>query len=306
MSAGGFTEQPVVLVFGDTPGARARGEIAAAAAGWRLGCSLDLAGAPDRLDLQAGVDAVLVELDGAGNGVLDALLDRIERDARAAAYRAMIVFPPEAIDAVTARIAHPDIALLCDPDPVERAAALAMALSKNGPWLSDSARDGEERLQHLGEEVARIAAALASLSSEALGRDMGQDADRLRDRKRGFAPEPAPSLTADAVRAAIRVRRVRERFFDATLFADPAWDMLLDLMAARIEGEGVAVSSLCIAAAVPPTTALRWIRTMTEAGLFLRRADPADGRRIFIELSDEAADGVTGYFAAVREMGAMV
>ncbi|MBB5685277.1 MarR family transcriptional regulator [Sphingobium boeckii] len=302
MSTGDFREQPVVLVFGDTPGSRARGEMAAAAAGWRLGCSLDLAGAPDRLDLQAGMDAVLVELDGEGNGVLDALLDRIERDARASLYRAIIVFPPEAIDAVTARIAHPDIALLCDPDPVERAAALAMALSKRGPWFSDSAKDGDDRLQHLGEEVARIAAALASLSSEALGRDSGQVHDRTRD----YAAEPALPLSAETLRTALRARRMRERFFDAHLFADPAWDMLLDLMAARIEGEGVAVSSLCIAAVVPPTTALRWIRTMTEAGLFIRRADPLDGRRIFIELSDPAADGVTRYFAAVRGMGAMM
>ena len=297
-----FTDQPVVLVFGDTPGARARGEMAAAAAGWRLGCSLDLAGAPDRLDLQAGMDAVLVELDGEGNGVLDALLDRIERDARAGLYRVIIVFPAQAIDAVTARITHPDVALLCDPDPVERAAALAMALSKRGPWLSDSARDGDDRLQHLGEEVARIAAALASLSSEALGTAGGV----VSDGKRGFAAEPASPLTAEVLRAAIRVRRMRERFFDAALFADPAWDMLLDLMAARIEGEGVAVSSLCIAAAVPPTTALRWIRTMTETGLFIRRADPLDGRRIFIELSEEAAEGVTAYFAAVRGMGALM
>jgi hypothetical protein len=40
------------------------------------------------------------------------------------------------------------------------------------------------------------------------------------------------------------------------LFADPGWDILLDLYAARQEGKQVSVSSLCIAAAVPPTTAL--------------------------------------------------
>src|SRR3546814_4614981 len=65
--------------------------------------------------------------------------------------------------------------------------------------------------------------------------------------------------------------------------------MLLDLMAAHLSGQRVSVSSLCIAAAVPATTALRWIRALTAHGLFLRQADPSDGRRVFIALSDKAA-----------------
>ena len=59
------------------------------------------------------------------------------------------------------------------------------------------------------------------------------------------------------------------------------------------------VSSLCIAAAVPATTALRWIKTMTDAGLFKRRADPHDGRRVFIELAPKASQATRGYFAEV-------
>ena len=57
--------------------------------------------------------------------------------------------------------------------------------------------------------------------------------------------------------------------------------MLLDLMAARLENIQVSVSSLCIAASVPPTTALRWIKTMTEEKIFERHADEKDGRRDF-------------------------
>jgi DNA-binding MarR family transcriptional regulator len=77
--------------------------------------------------------------------------------------------------------------------------------------------------------------------------------------------------------------------------------MLLDLYAARLERRPVSVSSLCIAAAVPATTALRWIKTMTDAGLFVREADPNDGRRIFIALADGAADAMTRYFEALEE-----
>ena len=75
--------------------------------------------------------------------------------------------------------------------------------------------------------------------------------------------------------------------------------MLLDLLQAEIAQLRVPVSSLCIAAAVPATTALRWLKTMTSQGLFLRRADPHDGRRVFVELSPQASMALRRYFAEV-------
>src|SRR3546814_5311545 len=78
--------------------------------------------------------------------------------------------------------------------------------------------------------------------------------------------------------------------------------MQLDLLAARLADERVAVSSLCVAAAVPPTTALRWIKTLCEHGLFVRSADPQDGRRVFIELTDEAAASLEAYLKAVQRL----
>jgi DNA-binding MarR family transcriptional regulator len=81
--------------------------------------------------------------------------------------------------------------------------------------------------------------------------------------------------------------------------------MLLDLYAARLEGSRVAVSSLCIAASVPATTALRWIKALTDKGLFVRQADPQDGRRVYIGLSDEAAQAMGRYLAAVQRSGGL-
>ena len=109
--------------------------------------------------------------------------------------------------------------------------------------------------------------------------------------------DDATPVEAALIRDMIRARRLRDELFGPGLFADPAWDILLDLTAARIEGRSVAVSSLCIAAAVPATTALRWIKQLTETGLLRRVADPDDGRRIFIELSDAAARRMMIYFA---------
>ena len=73
---------------------------------------------------------------------------------------------------------------------------------------------------------------------------------------------------------------------------------LLDLKAAAHEGQQVSVSSLCIAAAVPPTTALRWITAMTKSGMLLRHQDPSDALRVFIELSTETSSKLDDYFMA--------
>ena len=77
---------------------------------------------------------------------------------------------------------------------------------------------------------------------------------------------------------------------------------MLDLIAARLERTQVSVSSLCIAASVPPTTALRWIRHLTERGLLQREADPEDGRRIFVGLSGAGVEAMMRWLRESRPL----
>lgn len=155
------------------------------------------------------------------------------------------------------------------------------------------------RLQQLSEEVGRIANVLAALSEhEAAATAMAAVGAATNGEDE--------ALDASFIRSIIRVRRLREHFFKGDLFADPAWDMLLDLMAARVERQRVAVSSLCIAAAVPPTTALRWIKGLCDQGLFVRVADPEDGRRVFIELSSETAARMEAFLKSAQRIGALI
>ena len=105
--------------------------------------------------------------------------------------------------------------------------------------------------------------------------------DQTGDRAEDF------DLDVKFVKRCIIARSVRGEFFPAHLFADPAWDILLDLTLARLQGRKVSVSSLAIAANVPTTTALRWIAGMTEAGMLVRQADPSDSRRSYLSLSNE-------------------
>ena len=92
----------------------------------------------------------------------------------------------------------------------------------------------------------------------------------------------------------------RSNFFPDGLFADPAWDMLLDLMHARLNNKQISVSSLCIAARVPATTALRRIGDLVQTGLALRVKDKSDGRRVFVELTPDGIARMERYLTLVR------
>ncbi len=163
-------------------------------------------------------------------------------------------------------------------------------------------------LHRISTELADFARTLSKIAEQ----DEGSGSS-VRDKPVGFRPAPQslfapfPSERATKrvdVRAIIKQRRMRDRFFDAGLFADPGWDILLDLYAAQDEGKPVSVSSLCIAAAVPPTTALRWITNMTEAGLLLRVQDQGDARRVFIELAPDTRAQMEAYFDATAGIAA--
>jgi DNA-binding MarR family transcriptional regulator len=79
------------------------------------------------------------------------------------------------------------------------------------------------------------------------------------------------------------------------LFADPAWDMLLELYVAQLSQRRMTVSRLSEASGVPPTTALRWIETLVRHGLAERRNDPLDGRRVYISLSVKGCSAIQDY-----------
>jgi DNA-binding MarR family transcriptional regulator len=109
-----------------------------------------------------------------------------------------------------------------------------------------------------------------------------------------------PEVPVERVSSVIRARRRREHYLPKDLFADPAWDMMLDLLEAEILERRVAVSSLCIAAAVPSTTALRWLKALVDHGLLMRRPDPVDLRRVYVELAPATSTALRRYFAALR------
>ena len=208
-----------------------------------------------------------------------------------------------ALDAVFACLDQSRAEVLVEPTTGERVIALGRTLAKGLPMgVRELSEDDRVTLLRLTEQVGQIAAQLDRLSageppafrlaspSDDFHGEAGEERRLIRTPR---PPLPDPRL----VRLIIRQRQLRGQFLDSELFADPAWDILLDLTAARAEHQRVSVTSLCIASGVPPTTALRWIGQMVEAGLLDRVEDETDRRRAFIQLSDRAADAMARYFA---------
>jgi DNA-binding transcriptional ArsR family regulator len=280
-------------------------------AGFRLIDIVGLDAAMERLDRQIGCDCALLFCDGA-----DARLERLLVQAETIAIQnqmgLVVVAPLEGVDLAFACLRDPGTQLLCAPDAADLIAALASARERRmTPTLHDFGRESEsQRLQQLSEEVVRIARALDALTRGRPTTPSVAPPARISDKPSDYigmpalppigAAPPEPAVTAQRVRDLIRARQLRAEMLPGDLFADPAWDMLLDLMAARLDHERVSVSSLCIASGVPPTTALRGIRTLTDKGLVVRQADPHDGRRVFIALADDTMEALVRWFNASR------
>jgi len=310
-----------VAIFADRGYLRAEMAEDAAAAGLRIEHASDLGRLSDQPEAVSLGDLVLVDcpvIDGAELAALAQL------DMRAAKAGSQLVVSTSmgSLDDVFGCLDQSEPQILVTPSRAERVIALGRVLARAGNRVRELSEDDRLALLRLTEQVGQIAHKLEQISSTSLppspehnsasafrfdggdyrgkmetkhdarGEDIGE---RLVRSSR--PPLPDPRL----VRKIIRQRQLRARFFEGDIFADPAWDMLLDLTAARAEHVRVSVTSLCIASGVPPTTALRWIGQMTDAALMQRVDDETDRRRAFITLTDKAADAMARYFA---ELGA--
>jgi len=311
-----------MLLIADKGGSPAA-EAAIAASGGRLMQRIAWADAADALSRVVASPVITVATGGVPTELLDVGLPAVRRFLEEMRSHAVVTLDERQIDVVAGHLLDAAVELLCDPTAAQIVAALdrAVAARRSRPALHDSLPDAvqterdafghgpvesdEERLRRLTEAMAQISRYAADVSRM----NGGPSAGGLADRRRGFAGEPVAAgqpVTAPEVRRLIQLRQLRAKFFGQFigegLFEDPAWDMLLDLFAAELEGNRVSVSSLCIAAGVAPTTALRWITKMTEMGLFIRHPDPLDRRRAFMALSPRASEAMCAYVAAARRV----
>jgi DNA-binding MarR family transcriptional regulator len=152
-------------------------------------------------------------------------------------------------------------------------------------------------------EVAAVSfGAIGRLTEEAFCQRKGSDDLHLEVEQAAQSGTETASATpqstlASRIHRILKLRASRTAIFSDGLFADPAWDMLLDLYIAHLEGRLEAVSSICVASGVPSTTAIRWIKLLEHQGWVCRSPDPTDGRRCFLALTGKAQAAMERFFA---------
>ena len=248
---------------------------------------------------------VMVDCPQAGAAEL-AALSLLDMQAVRGGASVLVSTSLDALEPVFGCLSQSQPRIMIEPLRAEWVIALGQALVEQRDLsLRELSETDRMALLRLTEQVAQLGEKLERLETGRPGQ--GGDAGLATDRPALALRSPAlgdrlvratrpPLPDAKLVRKIIQQRQLRARFFESDLFADPAWDMLLDLTAARVEHARVSVTSLCIASGVPPTTALRWIGQLTAAGLFERVEDDTDRRRAFIQLTDKAVEAMSRYF----------
>ena len=104
--------------------------------------------------------------------------------------------------------------------------------------------------------------------------------------------------TSHLIDGILRIRRIRSDLFGAGLFSDPAWDILLQLYAAKSRGGRLGLAD--IESDVPRSTLARWASVLEERGFITCRIDPAEPAMLRLALSASGELRMSGLLATLH------
>jgi CheY-like chemotaxis protein/DNA-binding MarR family transcriptional regulator len=140
---------------------------------------------------------------------------------------------------------------------------------------------GDSPVAHELQQIADTAKALAA--------DMRRTIEDTGRRDNG-SPASAARVEDSSLRTLRLLQKLQEArssIFGEAVMPEPAWEMLAELMRARLANQHLSVTSLALSSKSPMTTALRRIEDLIQGGLAARVPDPADRRRTYVELTAE-------------------
>ena len=97
----------------------------------------------------------------------------------------------------------------------------------------------------------------------------------------------------------------RSKALGGIVKTDATWNMLAELLRARITRRRISVTSLCLASRGPVTSALRRLDQLLADGLVTYTLDPQDRRRKYIELTAEGANRMQSAVRGVAQRWAV-
>jgi hypothetical protein len=104
----------------------------------------------------------------------------------------------------------------------------------------------------------------------------------------------------------IAARRLRRDYF-TVVRGDPAWSIMLELYAARIEGRAVPEAMIGPAAGIPQRTAAEAARRLLRRGILEARPDgEAEPAPRLLALTDPAAERMADYLTAMLRIAPFI
>ena len=159
---------------------------------------------------------------------------------------------------------------------------------------SKSGETNDSKIVSLSDKDLRDAARLFQLlAGAAVASGAGPDVIASASGNRHRA-----SLVARA-RTELDGRRLRQRFFNAIMFGEPAWDVLLMLYICEQSFGRLTMSRLAEWVEAPLTTVGRWVKYLEDEQLAQRESHPTDRRTVFISLRDKGRTALDSYLSRV-------
>lgn len=155
--------------------------------------------------------------------------------------------------------------------------------------LQISCEAAARNCEQLSHHLRSFAQALGGTEPHAEISELGAREDR--------APPIGSRQSAAVASAILKDRRRRSRIFNAGMFGEPAWEILLTLFVNDSSGLRLTVGGLSKSTERAHTTTLRWLGYLRDQKLVFREENPGDARTEFVRLTDEARRGLELYLA---------
>lgn len=112
----------------------------------------------------------------------------------------------------------------------------------------------------------------------------------VEQREKGEGIIEGARVTEDQIESILRAE-----LFGEVLFSDPAWDILLELLAAELVNRRVGLADL--ASVAPKSSVARWVAVLAEKRPVICDVDPLRPDQFWIALSSECSASISDFLS---------
>lgn len=153
-------------------------------------------------------------------------------------------------------------------------------------------------ISRLISDVASLRSSIESIKSVLCMHLTAPDSSRQAQLSEKLSKSP---ILLDRAKREIWEIQERRKICSDMVKSSIAWDMMLELYVAALNGKRLRTKNLLLATIAPETTALRWIMVLEERGYIERTACPVDRRITWITMTESAISLITDWLETKYE-----